>query len=378
MKVLYVITRAERGGAQVHLLDLIASLQGKVQALIATGERGFLCNEAARMGVPVHIIPNLTQPIRPLKDGRALLELISLIRRESPDLVHAHTSKAGLIARLAGRLTRVPTVFTAHTWSFADGVPCRQKLLAVPLERLAASFGGRIITVSEANRALALRRKIAADRCLVGVWNGVPDVPQQAAPGKSDVVTVTMVARFAPQKDHLTLVKAMTGVRGNWRLLFVGDGPLRPQVEAEVKASGLSQRIECLGDRADIAEILKKTDIFVLATRWEGLPLSILEAMRAGVPVIATDVGGVAEAVTDGVTGYLTRCGDIEQLRDCLNRLVGSPELMGTMGRAARRRYEKDFNVETMASRTLAVYRATNDTVDLTFAKSVIQWRSEK
>jgi glycosyltransferase involved in cell wall biosynthesis len=358
MKVLYVMTRAERGGAQVHLLDLLTNLPEAVRPIVATGEGGFLCDEVARRGIPVRRVRHLTHPIHPLKDLFALVELTKLIRREAPDLIHAHTSKAGLLARLAGRLTGTPTVFTAHTWSFADGVSRVQQRLAIPLERLAASLGGQIITVSEANRTMALRRRIAPASRLVGIWNGVPDVPQRASPGRGDPLTIIMIARFVPQKDHLLLIEALSGVGGKWRLLLVGDGPLRPRVEESIAAAGLGDRIQCLGDRSDIPELLSRADLFVLATKWEGLPLSILEAMRAGVPVAATNVGGVAEAVTDGVTGYLIARGDVGQIRDRIERLLVSRELLESMGQSARRRYEQDFNVKTMVTKTWAVYRA--------------------
>jgi glycosyltransferase involved in cell wall biosynthesis len=358
MKVLYVITRAERGGAQVHLLDLLSNLPETVRPVVATGEGGFLCDEAARLGIPVRRIPHLTQPVRPIQDLRALIELTGLIRHEAPDLIHAHTSKAGLLARLAGRFSRRPTVFTAHTWSFADGISRPQRWLALPLERLAASLGGPIITVSEANRRMALQRRIASGSRLVGIWNGVPDVPWRASPGRGDPLTMIMIARFVAQKDHRLLIEALTGMEGNWRLLFVGDGPLRPDIEQAIVWAGLAGRIQCLGDRSDIAELLAGGDLFVLATKWEGLPLSILEAMRAGVPVVATDVGGVAEAVTDGVTGYLTRCGDVAQMRDRIARLLASRELLSSMGRSARDHYERKFDVRTMARKTWAVYRS--------------------
>ncbi len=358
MKILYVITRAERGGAQMHVRDLIANLPPGFRAVVATGETGFLCDEAAKLGVPVRLLRELTHPIRPIKDFRALLAIARLIRREAPDLVHAHTSKAGLLARLAARLTATPVVFTAHAWSFADGMPRLQRWISIPLERLAAAAAaGKIITVSEANTAMAMRRSIANTGTLVRIWNGVPDVSGRALPGKRRSLTLIMAARFAPPKDHLLLLRALVKVKGDWRLLLVGDGPTRSLVEKTALDLGLADRIEFLGLRGDIDELLTRADVFVLPSKWEGLPLSILEAMRAGLPVIATDVGGVAEAVTDGVTGYLTPPGDVVQLRDRIQQLIASPDLLPKMALSARRRYEQDFRIETMVQKTVAVYR---------------------
>jgi len=365
VKVLYVITRAERGGAQVHLLDLVANLPSGIEPVIATGEDGFLCDRAASLGIPVRKIPHLVQPISPVNDLRALGEVIDTIRAEAPDLVHAHTSKAGLLARLAARHTRTPAVFTAHTWSFADGVSMRRRWFAVPLERLAAGLGGKIISVSQANKDMALRRSITRPDAIVRIWNGVPDVAPRATPGAGNPLTLIMIARFVAQKDHLLLIEALRQLTGNWRLLLVGEGPLQPAAERAICAAGLSGRVECLGDRSDIAELLSSADLFVLATKWEGLPLSILEAMRAGLPVIATDVGGVGEAVTHGVTGYLTRLDDVADMRDRLSEILSSRQLLKTMGEAARARYERDFTVRTMVNATWAVYREVMNVSDM-------------
>jgi len=305
----------------------------------------------------VRIIPELTHQVHPIKDFQALVRIAGLIRREFPDLVHAHTSKAGLLARLAARFTDTPVVFTAHTWSFADGIPRLQQWLSIPLERLAAAAAGTIITVSQANTAMAIRRSIANQRAFIRIWNGVPDVPLRAASGSHNTFTLITTARFAPQKDHILLLEALKGVEGNWRLLLVGDGPTRAEVEQTTIRLGLADRVEFLGQRSDICQLLATADVFVLPSKWEGLPLSILEAMRAGLPVIATNTGGVAEAVTDGVTGYLTPPGDVPELRNRIQQLIASPSLLPRLALAARRRYEQDFRIETMVQKTVAVYR---------------------
>jgi glycosyltransferase involved in cell wall biosynthesis len=358
MKILYVITRAECGGAQVHLTDLLASLPREFEAVVATGEReGFLVDRAKSLGVPVRIIPHLTQPIHPVKDILALRELKQTIKDESPDLVHAHTSKAGLLARVAAAVTRTPVVFTAHTWSFADGISARRQRWAVPLERFAAGLGKKIIAVSQANKEMALRRSVGTADSIVKIWNGIPDVPHRAQPGSGDPRTLIMTARFVAQKDHLLLVEALSQLEGDWRLLLVGDGIRRPEIQRAIAKAGLSDRIECLGERSDIPELLASADLFVLATHWEGLPLCIIEAMRAGLPVVATDVGGDSEVVTDGVTGYLTPSGDAGQLRDRIRELLASPSRLAAMGRSGRRRYEQEFTLGRMACATWSVYR---------------------
>jgi glycosyltransferase involved in cell wall biosynthesis len=181
-----------------------------------------------------------------------------------------------------------------------------------------------------------------------------------------------MIARFVTQKDHMLLIEALSRIDREWRLLLVGDGPLRAKVEEAISKQGFEPRVECLGDRSDVAGLLASSDLCVLATKWEGLPLSILEAMRAGLPVVATDVGGVREAVTDGVTGYLTRPGDVDGMSGRITELLASKTLLKSMGAAARARYERDFDVQTMARATWALYREVLDVADVSeFAETV-------
>ena len=354
-KILYVVTRAERGGGQVHVRDLLRGFQFSYECHLATGEEGFLCDEARDLGIVVHIIPNMVQPISIGKDVRAVMEIRALLKKLKPDLVHAHTSKAGLLARFAGATAGFPVVFTAHTWSFAEGISRKQKFIALPLERL-AGLGSRIITVSESNRLLALSRGVAGERSMTTVWNGIPDTPRRADPGFSGRVRILMVARFAEQKDQALLLRALSGVSEEFEVDFVGEGPMLAQVQNVAQDLGLTDRVNFLGDRSDVAELLARAHIFALSTKWEGLPLSILEAMRAGLPVIASNVGGVSESVEDGVSGFLVPVGDADKFRVGLLKLIRSPELRRDFGRAGRRRYEQDFTLQKMLAKTAEIY----------------------
>jgi glycosyltransferase involved in cell wall biosynthesis len=356
MRILFVITRAERGGAQVHVLDLISNMPRRYESSVVTGEDGFLIEECKKCGVAVHIIPDLVQPIHPLNDLKALIALVKHINTEKPDVVHAHTSKAGLLARIAAWFTGTPVIFTVHTWSFADGLPLLQRWIAIPLEWIAAARKGKIITVSEANQKVAEQMRIGRKDDLHTIWNGIPDVPLRANPGSHQVKQLIMVARFVPQKDHRLLLLALKGIEANWNLMFVGDGPYLKEIQNMAAELGLDRRIQFLGNRSDIPELLAESDIFLLPSNWEGLPISILEAMRAGLPVIATNVGGVAEAVTDGVTGFLVAAQDVDQLRTRLRELMESPDLMFRMGQNGRDRYEADFQIESMVKRTVSIY----------------------
>jgi glycosyltransferase involved in cell wall biosynthesis len=356
MKIFYVITRAECGGAQVALLNLITNLPPGFEPIVAAGQEGYLQEECARRGISYRVVPGLVAPISPIKDTLALIRLIALIRRDKPCVVHAHTSKAGILGRVAAWLTRTPVIFTAHTWSFDEGVPHLRKKIAVPIERITAALGGKIITVADSNTREALRHSITARQNLVRIWNGVPDSRLRASPGSGERVTLITVARMVPQKDHALLLRSLAGVTGNWCLQMVGDGPLQEDIRLLAEKLELGGRLQFLGERKDIAELLSQADVFVLPSKWEGLPVSILEAMRAGLPVVATDVGGVRESVQEGVTGFLCKIHDEEGLRDRIQTLITLPSLMSQMGREGRRRYEEHFRIETMVDKTVELY----------------------
>jgi len=167
-----------------------------------------------------------------------------------------------------------------------------------------------------------------------------------------------MVARFERQKDHATLLQALAGLAHRaWELELIGDGPLRPEAAALTRALGIGDRVHFLGARRDVAERLACQQAFLLISNWEGFPRSILEAMRAGLPVVASDVGGVREAVVDGSTGLLVPRGNPDALRERLDVLLQDPTLRSRFGQAGRARYEERFTFDRMLEQTLAIYR---------------------
>jgi glycosyltransferase involved in cell wall biosynthesis len=167
-----------------------------------------------------------------------------------------------------------------------------------------------------------------------------------------------MVARFEEPKDHRTLFQALARLRHMaWQLDLIGDGPLLGEAESQAAALGISDRVRFWGSRRDVAERLADSQVFLLLSEREGFPLSILEAMRAGLPVVASAVGGIPEAVEDGVTGFLIPARDPETLRDRVERLLADPALRRRLGADGRKRYEREFTLNHSFSKTLAVYK---------------------
>jgi glycosyltransferase involved in cell wall biosynthesis len=191
---------------------------------------------------------------------------------------------------------------------------------------------------------------------LVTIHNALPDIDSalRAQPDQGAPVRIVKVARFAEPKDHETLFRALTTLP-DVEVDLVGDGPGMDAAKQLADHLGLGPRIHFLGQRLDVEQILARSHIFVLSSRWEGFPRSTLEAMRAGLPVVVSDVGGAPEAITDGVTGFLVAAGDREQMAERLRDLVRSPQRRKEMGDAGRARFEAEFTFDTMLDRTLAL-----------------------
>ena len=166
-----------------------------------------------------------------------------------------------------------------------------------------------------------------------------------------------MVARFQPQKDHPTLFRALAGLKDHpWAVDLIGDGPLMGQMESLAAELGLGERVRFLGQRKDVDQILAQAQAFLLVSNWEGFPLSILEAMRAGLPVVASDVGGSAESVRDGESGFVVPRGDVGLVRDRIERLLLDPGLRARIGSSGRALYEREFTLDRMVTRDVRVY----------------------
>jgi glycosyltransferase involved in cell wall biosynthesis len=358
MKVAYVITKSEFGGAQEYLRILMSSMR-QYDRLLITGDTGYLTETAARLDVPYQICKGLIHPVRPWQDFKAMINMYRLLRDEKPDLVHANSSKAGVIARVAALFAGVPAVFTAHGWAFTEGADRRGAEFYKWVERLSSFITRQIICVSDYDAALARRYDVVEGSQVMTVHNGIPDLPNCVSALDNEVPRIVMVARFAAPKDYQTLLHAAAMLGDlDFRLQCVGDGPLLEQCKALSSALGLSERVEFTGASGKVADILRAADIFALISRWEGFPISVLEGMRAGLPVVATRVGGIPEAVTDGVTGMLVAPNSHIELATALRRLIADDSLRKRMGGAGRERYLSHFTSERMIGETVGVYES--------------------
>jgi glycosyltransferase involved in cell wall biosynthesis len=343
----------------VHVRDLSAALAGRgEEVIVLAGEDGILFEQLAERKVPFQKVEHLVHPIRLWDDWQAYWEIRSVLSKIRPDIVTTHSNKAGFLGRFAARSLKIPVVHTSHGFLFSGRQQNAAGRFYRLMEKIASGAGNRVIAVAEKEYTAASSLKVIAAEKMTVIHNGLADIDLNfIADPALDPPCLIMVARFAEPKDHFTLLKALGRLKQlPWTMQFVGDGPEKPRAEKLARELGIEERVIFSGVRRDVPAILAASQIFILSSKREGFPLTVLEAMRAGLPVVASNVGGITEAVVDETNGLLFAPGDIEQLKEKLKSLILNSQLRLEMGRAGRERFLKYFTLEQMTEKTLAVY----------------------
>jgi glycosyltransferase involved in cell wall biosynthesis len=373
LRVCQVITRMVRGGAARVVLELLRGLPREYRQSLACGpeSQGALRSEAAATGTALIDLPELVREIRPASDLAAMARLGAIFRERRPHVVHGHTYKAGVLASVAARLAGVPAIiFTPHGHIFArdariPGVPpAGWKLCALRrLTSAAQSCAHRVTALSEADLRDQLALGLSPPSRYAVVSNGI-DIDRFAAPAaarttEGDRPLIGAVGRFSAEKGHRYLVEALVAVRRRFpraRLVLVGYGELEPELREQAGRLGLGGAVEFAGER-DSAEVLSSFDLFVQPSLYESQGMAILEAMASGRPVVATDVGGVRDAVREGETGLLVPPADAAALARGIVRLLEEPGLAAALAARGRSAVRERFSADRMVSAYARLYK---------------------
>jgi glycosyltransferase involved in cell wall biosynthesis len=355
-RILLVVTLPETGGAQRYVGTLASTLADHFDVVVAASGRGPLQGVVEKAGARFVSLRYLRRDVG-ARDLPALAELVLLMRRLRPHIVHASSSKAGVLGRLAAWLTRVPIrFFTVHGWAYTAHPGVRSRLYELA-DRLVRPLTTLTICVSESEREAGLAaRTCDAERSVV-IHTGIDAASYAVARPAEGTPAIVTVGRLRAPKDPVSLVRALSLLRGPFRATFVGSGPAEREVEEEVRRSGLTDSVVLAGERDDVPGLLASSAVFALSSRSEAFPVSILEAMAAGLPVVATRVGGVPELVIEGETGLLVRPADPSALAAALQCLLDEPELRARLGAAGRARVERHFALDTFLQSHLDLYR---------------------
>lgn len=375
-----MITRLVHGGAQLVVLDLLRGLDRdrfelELVAGTETGSEGSLWDEARALGVEVTAIPSLVRPIRPWQDLQALRALRRHFARTRPDVVHAHTSKAGLLGCVAAHRAGVAGIVLAPHGHIlgADaqipGVPSRglKRRILAAVARHNTRYASIVVCPNDAEREDGIRHGLWRDETSVTVGNGIDTDrfrPLERAEIRAeegwpvDTPVVGVVARLSPEKGIDVAISAVA----DWpeaTLVVVGDGPLREALVEQ--ATTLGDRVRFLGLRTDVARLMAGFDLLWVPSWTEAHGLVAAESLSTGTPVIASDVGGLRSLVidedeTDPATGRRVPAGDAAALRRASVELLASPETYGRLSRQGRARIEERFSLHSMIRETEALY----------------------
>ena len=352
--LLHIITKLELGGAQQNTLYSVAHHdRSKYNVFLAAGTEGVLVEEAKKIkDAKIFLLPELKHRVSPLWDYRCYKKLKALMKAEKIDIVHTHSSKAGMLGRYAARAARVPViVHTIHGFSFNDFQNRLKKRIFIALERAAAKFTDALIAVTTADVEKGLKYGVGTKE-LYSVIHSSIDLDEFSKPYdttkirnefgiKPEEKVAGMIACFKEQKDPVAFVRVAAEVVQavpDAKFVMVGDGELRPRIEEEIKTLGLTGKVILTGWRKDVAPLLSSFDVLVLTSLWEGLPRVFPQAMAAKKPIVATLVDGAKEALDDGVNGYVRAPKDIKGLAEKVIYLFKNPSEAVKMGIAGSKR----------------------------------------
>ena len=364
-RVVLAIESSGPGGAEQLVLRMMELLRGRgIDVIVAALKPGWLTERASEAGAEVWI-----QPQRAGLDLAWMFRFARRLRRERVDVLHAHEFAMSVFGGVAARAVGVHTVATLHGRHWIAGSAVRRHAY-----RVLAFLGVRLVAVSQdLGRFLAGAAGLSPGRVGV-IENGIavptPRSPEETAQLREaarrelglerDATLLVAIGNLYPVKDHATAVRALAGLR-DVHLAIAGRGGEQQSLEALARELGVAGRLHLLGLRGDVDRWLTAADLFVHPSRWEEMPLAILEAMAAERAVVATRVGGVPEVVLDGETGKLVPAGDSDALRHALQELLRDPARRLAFGRAGRARLEAHFRAESMVERYLGLYDRVPD-----------------
>lgn len=364
-KILYIITKSVWAGAGKYVYDLATGLpRDKFEVFVAAGGRDAVAKKIIEAGIPYFEIKNFQRDISIFKEMLAYFEILWLLLKIRPDIIHVNSSKAGGVVGIAGWdyrfLTfnfKIKSIFTAHGWAFHESRPKWQIWLIRLLTKITCLYYSRIICVSEYDCLSAIKNRIAPAKKLITIHNGIrvdeykflskTESRKKFNLSDSDFVIGT-IGEFTKNKGHSYLIEAAKNFP-NIKFVIIGFGQKKDTYERQ-------KNILLIEDIPDASKYLKAFDIFVLPSLKEGLPYVLLEAGLAEVPIIATKVGGIPEIIQNEKTGLLIGPANPDELADAIRNLINNPDLRKKLSTSANQKIFQEFSFEKMLKRTLTAY----------------------
>jgi len=385
IKIIFLVTQAEWGGAQKYVFDLATNLpkdQYDILVAAGTGHDDELFARLKNHGIKVRKLMHTVRAIRPLKEIFAVIELIKLFKKELPDIIHLNSSKVGILGGLAAKMASADAdhppfvIYTAHGWVFNEPLPQFVKWLYLMLEKWTAKYKNIIITPSEFDRQIAINKNIAESSKVIAVNNGIGQInflDKQAARQKLQQILSTRgwsafgrnpqiigaIANLYKTKGLEYLIKAaamITKEQPDLIFTVIGKGPEHKKLASLIKIHNLTKNFFLLGSVTQASRYLKAFDIFVLPSVKEGWPYTVLEALQAGLPIIATTVGGLPEIISPGHNGLLVNPAKPAELAQAIKMILNDPHYASSFKDNAVETAER-FNIGDTLTKTYKIYQ---------------------
>lgn len=376
-KILYVITKSVWGGAQKYVHDLAVALPKEYKAAVAGGGRGPMAEKIIAAGIPYFEIKAFQRDVNIFKDIWAFFEILAIFLKTKPDIVHVSSAKAGGIAgaafflykkmrQLAADSRQLSAFFTAHGWTFNEVRPKWQIFLIKFFSKITCLFYDKIICVSEYDRQIALKNKIAPEKKLITIHNGINigkiafldrKQAQQKLLNKTSPLVIGTIAEWIKNKNLFVLLEILKNIGEKIDIILIGSGqnPDKEKMYNFVKENNLNN-VYLHEYIPDAVRYLGAFDIFILPSLKEGLPYALMEAGLAGLPSIASNIGGVPEIISNQKTGLLINPANHVEMSDAIKKLISNENLRRTIGQNAHRKILQEFSFKKMLQQTLAAY----------------------
>ncbi len=373
VRILHIHTMPIISGSGINTFLTMQGMKGnRYESVLACAPGGALINLVQRHGMEVKTFPSLVQPLHPLKDFLAILDLTRHLMRKSYHIVHTHNSKAGFIGRLSAKLARVPViVHTVHGFAFHEQEPPWRQFLFRNLERLASHWCDKMIFISQPLVDWALKEKIGSPGKMVKIYSGIE--PDRFHPVSEEEkmrlrrkwglrdqdAVIGIVSKLWEGKGHELLIRAFKRIKkekGEARLMIAGEGYLMEFLKGLSARLELSDAVIFTGFMEDVPQIIATFDVAVLPSYFEGMGRVLLEAMAMEKPVVGTAVGGIPDLIEQGLNGYLVSPGNEKELASAVLKILNDKSLAVKMGQAGRKKMTDRFSADTMVRSIEKVY----------------------
>lgn len=368
-KILYLVTQAEWGGAQRYVWDLAQSLKEDFDVSVAASGTGQLLSH---MITNIHPEPlkHLVREINPIKDILALFEIRDLLKKIKPKILHLNSTKAGVLGSLAAAGLGIKVVYTVHGWVFLEPLPTWKRMFYLVCEKISCRFRQATVVLSQKELDIAQKNRLNCGKTVI-IQHGIDPLTLLSKEEARNKINESLqkninakfwlgtIANLYKTKDIRNLIEALKEINENFAAIIIGDGPERSNVESLIKNANLSDRVLLLTtNQVTAPRWLKAFDLFVLPSAKEGFPYAILEAMSAGLPIVATEVGAIPEMIENKKSGLLVPPKSPDALRAAIESIRKDENLRTNLGKNAEIEFKQRFSKEKMVRQTTDLYRS--------------------